>query len=87
MVGDLVVLVPGRSVEEIESRKREAQVAADRADVRYLVVAGDRLSQLGGVLAPRAGSLLVLARKNPDLADRAARRYLESLAVPVVLVA
>jgi hypothetical protein len=39
------------------------------------------------VLAPSAGGLLVLARESPDLENSAARDYLESLAVPVVLVA
>jgi len=87
LAGNLVVLVPGQFGGEIENRKREAQEAAETADLQYLVVAGDRLSQLGGPLAPRAGSVLVLARKSPDLEDSAARSYLESLDVPVVLVA
>jgi nucleotide-binding universal stress UspA family protein len=87
LAGKLVVLVPGSAAGDIESRKREAQIAADRADLQYLVVAGDRLPQLGGVLAPGAGSLLVLARESPGLEDNAARSYLESLAMPVVLVA
>lgn len=87
LAGNLVVLVPGGAAEDIENRKREAQAAADRVDLQYLVVAENRVSQLGGILAPGAGGLLVLARKSPDLESSAARDYLESLAVPVVLVA
>jgi hypothetical protein len=87
LAGNLVVLLPGRGADEIESLKREAQTAADRADLQYLVVAEYRFSQLGQALAPGAGGPLVLARKSPDLEDSAARSYLESLAVPVVLVA
>ena len=87
LAGNLTVLVPGGSAEAIESRKREARIAAGRADLQCLGMAGDRLSQLGGALAPGAGSLLVLARESPDLEDAAAQSYLESLSVPVVLVA
>lgn len=87
LAGNLVVLIPGGSAEDVENRKREAQAAADRVDLQYLVVAENRVSQLGGVLAPGAGGLLVLARKSPNLESSAARDYLESLAVPVVLVA
>ena len=87
LAGNLVVLVPGGSAEDIENRKREAQAAADRVDLQYLVVAENRFSQLGRLLAPGAGGLLVLDRKSPDLESSAARDYLESLAVPVVLVA
>ena len=87
LAGNLVVLVPGGGAEDIENRKREAQAAADRVDLQYLVVAENRFLQLGRVLAPGAGGLLVLARKSPDLESSAARDYLESLAVPVVLVA
>jgi len=87
----LVVVLPVGGVDEIERRKREVQIAADKVTLQYLVVADNRLSQLGqlGQLgkAPGAGSLLVLARKSPDLEDSAARSYLESLTVPVVLVA
>ena len=87
LAGNLVVLVSGGGAEDIENRKREAQAAADKVDLQYLVVAENRFSQLGRVLAPSAGGLLVLARKSPDLESSAARDYLESLAVPVVLVA
>jgi hypothetical protein len=87
LAGNLMVLVPGGSAEAIENRKREARIAADRADLQCLGMAGDRLSQLAGALTPGAGSLLVLAREGPDLEDAAARSYLESLSVPVVLVA
>ncbi len=83
----LVVVLPVSGVDEIEKRKREVQIAADKVTLQYLVVADKRLSQLGKAPAPGAGSLLVLARKSPDLEDSAARSYLESLTVPVVLVA
>ena len=83
-----MVVLPVGGVDEIERRKREVQLAADKVALQYLVVADKRLSplrQLGK--APGAGGLLVLARKSPDLEDSAARSYLESLTVPVVLVA
>jgi hypothetical protein len=84
--GNLVVLVPGGAAEEIEGRKQAAKVAAGGAHVQFLAVADDWISQLGRALTPAAGGLLVLARKDPDLVDSAARSYLESLCVPVVLV-
>jgi K+-sensing histidine kinase KdpD len=84
---NLVVLVPEQAAGEIENRKREARMAADTADLQFLVVAGDGLSQLGGALTPRAGSVLVLARQSPELKDDRTRGNLESLTVPVVLVA
>jgi hypothetical protein len=82
-----LVVLPARDADEIERRKRAAQAAAGRVGLRYLVVAENRFSELSRVLAPGAGSLLVLARKSPELEDSAARSYLASLAVPVVLVA
>ena len=83
----LVVVLPVSSVDEIESRKRQVQIAAHKVTLRYLVVADDRLSRLRRAPAANTGSLLVLARQSPDLEDSAARNYLESLTVPVVLVA
>ncbi len=83
----LVVVLPVSGVDEIERRKREVQLAADKVALQYLVVADKRLSRLGKAPTPGSGSLLVLARKSPDLEDSAARSYLESLTVPVVLVA
>ncbi|MEE8285386.1 MAG: hypothetical protein V3R72_01685 [Gammaproteobacteria bacterium] len=83
----LVVVLPVGGVDEIERRKREVQIAADKVAVQYLVVADKRFSQLGKAPGPGAGSLLVLARQSPDLEDSGARSYLESLTVPVVLVA
>jgi hypothetical protein len=87
LAGNLKVLVPGCTAEAIENRQREARITADRADLQCLGMAGDRLSQLAGTPIPGAGSLLVLARESPDLEDAAAQSYLESLSVPVVLVA
>ena len=84
---NLVVLMPGQAADEIEERKREARQVADTAELQYLAVAGDGLSQLGGTLTPRAGSVLVLARKSPALEDGRTPGYLESLTVPMVLVA
>lgn len=84
--GNLGVLVPGSGADELEDLKHEAQFIAGSTDLRYLAVAGNWFSQFGQALATGAGSLLVLARKDPSLEDSAARDYLESLAVPVVLV-
>ena len=84
---NLVVLLSARGADEIERRKREAQIASEGMDLQYIVSAENRLSQLSQALAPGACSLLVLARKSPDLEDSAARDYLESLVMPVVLVA
>jgi hypothetical protein len=83
----LVVVLPVRGVHEIERRKRQVQIAAHKVTLRCLVVVDDRSSQLARAPAPNTGSLLVLARQSPDLEDSAARSYLESLTVPVVLVA
>ncbi|TDJ19289.1 MAG: hypothetical protein E2O65_04400 [Gammaproteobacteria bacterium] len=83
----LVVVLPVSGVDEIERRKREVQTAADKVTLRYLVVADNRFFQPGKAPAPNTGSLLVLARNSPDLEDSAAQSYLESLTIPVVLVA
>ncbi len=83
----LVVLLPARGAEEIERREQAAQIAADRVDLQYLVVAGNRLSELSPALARGADSLLVLTRNCLDLEYGAGRSTLASLAVPVVLVA
>jgi nucleotide-binding universal stress UspA family protein len=83
----LVVVLPVRGVHEIERCKRQVQIAAHKVTLRCLVVVDDRSSQLARAPAPNTGSLLVLARRSPDLEDSAARSYLESLTVPVVLVA
>jgi nucleotide-binding universal stress UspA family protein len=83
----LVVVLPVSGVDQIEARKRQVQIAAHEVALRYLVVADDHLSRLRKAPAPNTGSLLVLARKSPELEDSAARSYLESLTVPVVLVA
>lgn len=84
--GKLVVLLPGRSGDETESRKREAQTLAGAAHLQFLDVGQDWLSQLRQALAPGADSLLVLARESPALEGSDARSYLESLSIPVVLV-
>ena len=39
------------------------------------------------ILTPGSSSLLVLAKESQELEDSVTRSYLESLAVPVVLVA
>jgi len=83
----LVVVLSARDSAEIERRKRAAQTAAGRVELRYLVVPENRFSELSQALAPGAGSLLVLARQGADPEYRAARSTLASIAVPVVLVA
>jgi hypothetical protein len=50
-------------------------------------VAENWLSRAGRNLSPGAVSLLVLAKTDPIMASAAARDQLESLPVPVVLVA
>jgi hypothetical protein len=82
-----VVVLSARDTDGIERRKRAAQAAAGRVDLRFLVVAENRFSELSKALAPGTGSLLVLARKSADKEYGAARSTLASLAVPVVLVA
>lgn len=84
--GNLVVLVPDRGTGELQSRKREAQIASGRTDLQFLAVPENWFSPLGRALAPGAGSLLVVARNSPVLEGSDARNYLESLSVPVVLV-
>lgn len=86
LAGDVVVLVSGSGAEEIEARKQQARIAADGADLQFLAVAENWYSQLGRALAPGSGGLLILAKKDPEQVDAAARSYLESLSVPMVLV-
>ena len=83
----LRVLVPDGGADELESRKRAARMAAGGRDLQFLAVAQNWLSQAGRSLRPGAVSLLVLARTDPLMEAAAARDYLESLPVPVVLVA
>jgi hypothetical protein len=83
----LRVLVPGHGADEQESRKRAAQIAAGGRNLNFLPVAENWLSRAGRNLSPGAVSLLVLAKTDPIMASAAARDQLESLPVPVVLVA
>ncbi len=83
----LMVLVPYAGDDEAERRKREAQSAVDQVELRFLDVGQKQSLLQGRTLAPGAGSLLVLAKQSRELEDSATLRYLESLAVPLVLVA
>jgi hypothetical protein len=83
----LMVLLPSSGAEQAESRKREARTVVDRADLRFLEVAENRCLLLERILAPGVSSLLVVTKQNRELEDDVTRRYLESLAVPLVLVA
>ena len=84
---DLMVLVPHGGAEEVENAKREARAAVDQIDLRFIEVAGSRSLIQERILSPGASSLLVLARRSVELEDEAMLGYLESIAVPVVLVA
>ena len=83
----LMVLVPRSGAEDAEDRKREARAYAEQVELRIVEVAENRALLQERILAPGASSLLVLAKQSSELEDRVMRSYLESLAVPLVLVA
>ena len=83
----LMVLIPHRGADEAETRKREARAAVDQIDLRFVEVAENRSLLCERTLTPRASSLLVLARQSGEVEDDAMIDYLESIAVPLVLVA
>ncbi len=63
------------------------RAAVDQVELRFLDV-GEKQSLLQGrIMAPAAGRLLVLAGQSRELEDNATLSYLESLTVPLVLVA
>jgi len=84
--GGLTVLIPNPGGEGVERFKREAREAVEHADIRFVEGAEGRTLMLGRMLAPGTGSLLVLAKRSPELDDEATRAYLEELAIPLVLV-
>lgn len=83
----LTVLIPQRGADETNERRREARAAVDRAGLRIVEVAGNRPLLLQRLLTPATSSLLVLTRQSGELEDPVSRDYLESLALPLVLVA
>lgn len=83
----LMVLLACRGGEQAAARKREARAAAGLTDLEFVEVAEKGSLLQSRMLAPGAGSLLVLAKQSRELEDRATRDYLESLCVPLVLVA
>lgn len=84
--GTLVVLLCGRNADEIENRKHQAQAAAEGSDLRFLAVPENWFTQPAWAVPGAAGGLLVLARETSGPEGSAVRRYIESLAAPVVLV-
>lgn len=83
----LTVLLASGGGEQAAAAKRQAHAAAGLADVRFVEVAEKGALLQGRMLASGAGGLLVLAKHSRELEDRATRDYLESLSVPLVLVA
>lgn len=84
--GGLTVLIPNQGDAGAERFKREARESVELADIRFVEGAEGRTLMLGRMLAPGAGSLLVLAKRSPELDDETTRAYLEELAIPLVLV-
>ena len=83
----LMVLIPYRRAEEAEERARELGTRLENAELRFLEVAEDRSAFEARLLEPRNSRLLVVAKTSPSLEGAAARRALESLPIPLVLVA
>lgn len=82
----LTVLLPSARGEEAERYKREARETVGHIEVAFVEGAEGRSLMLGRMLTPGSGSLLVLAKRSPELDDEATRRFLEELAIPLVLV-
>jgi hypothetical protein len=85
--GGLMVLLPYRGADEAERAKREARAVVDQVDLRFLEVAENRALLQERILTPGSSSLLVIAKQSQELEDSVTRSFLESLAVPLVLVA
>ena len=83
----LMVLIPCHRAEEAEARARELATRIEEIELRFFEVAENRSAFEAGVLVPRASRLLVVAKTSPSLQGEAARRALESLPLPLVLVA
>jgi hypothetical protein len=83
----LMVLIPQRGADETASARREARAAVGEAGLRFLEVAENRSLLQERILAPGSSGVLVLAKQSRELEDSVTRDYLESLAVPLVLVA
>ncbi len=83
----LTVLLPHHGGDDAGRLEREARAIVDEAELRFLQVAENRAVLRGRLLVPGDSSLLVLAKQSPELEDAAVRTYLESLPVPLVLVA
>ena len=81
----LVVMVPSRSAGQTEALTHEARSAIHDLDLRFVDVAGNG-AFLKQSLPLGARSLLVLAKHSQALENEAMLDYLESLAVPLVLV-
>lgn len=81
----LVVMVPSRSAGQTEALTHEARSAIHDLDLRFVEVAGNG-AFLKQSLPLGASSLLVLAKHSQALENEAMLDYLESLAVPLVLV-
>lgn len=82
----LTVLLPSPRVEDVERYRREARETVGETKIKFVEGAEGRSLMLGRMLAPGSGSLLVLAKRSPELDDEATRRFLEELAIPLVLV-
>lgn len=83
----LMVVIPCGRADETETRKREAREAVDRVDLRFVEVEARRSLLQERILTPGVSSLLVLPKQSRGLEDQAMTGYLESITVPLVLVA
>lgn len=84
---NLIVLIPRPAAGEAESLAREAGARIGDVEVRFVDISANRAALESPSLQLRRARLLVLARQSPSLEDAQARGYLESLPVPLVLVA
>ena len=72
---------------DAESLAREARARVGEVEIRFLERAGNRPALEARTFEPRSSRLLVVSRRSPSLADAATRRHLESLRVPLLIVA
>lgn len=83
----LNVLLPRHGSGENALLEREARTIAGQVEPRFFELPGERALLEGRIPVSGESSLLVLAKRSPELGDTALRACFESLPVPLVLVA
>ena len=83
----LMVLIRSHGTDDAEKLAREVRARVGDVELRFFEPAEGRAALEAHMFESRLSRLLVVARQSPSLADAATRRYLESLRVPLVIVA